>query len=172
MKKFLLFISLIAGAGLMRADIVESISFDLSSLHPGSTLSGTFTLSDSPVAGNTAPVLLSFSDPQDYSPTSLSETIEIGSGTFRAFTVGFSEIVFTNPSGNMFTTNNHLMPRGLAQCDSFPCMTTGGFEDNNPPAFTSTYTIAPVSVPEPAYGLLLPVLLAGFVFARRVVLVR
>jgi len=157
---------------LIRADIVESISFNLSNLHPGSTLSGAFTLADSPVAGNTAPVLLSFSDPQDYSPTSVSATIEIGNGTFLAFTVGFSDIVFTNPSGNMFTRNNHLMPRGFAQCASFPCTATGGFEDNDPPAFTSTYTITPAAVPEPAYGLLLPLLLAGFVLARRLVAAR
>jgi hypothetical protein len=169
MKKFLPCILLIATAGLMRASIVESISFDLSNLHPGSTLSGTFTLADSPVAGDTAPVLLSFSDPQNYSPTSVNATITIGSGTFLAFTVGFSDIVFTNPSGNMFTRNNDLMPRGMAQCASFPCTATGGFEDNNPPAFTSTYTITPAPVPEPAYGLLLPVLLASFVLARRVV---
>jgi len=173
MKKFFPCILLIAAAGVMRADIVESISFDLSSLHPGSTLSGTFTLADSPVAGNTAPVLLSFSDPQDYSPTSVNATITIGNGTFLAFTVGFSDIVFTNPSGNMFTRNNNLMPRGMAQCASFPCTATGGFEDNNPPAFRSTYTITPYTVtptpvPEPAYGLLLPVLLAGFVLAKRV----
>jgi len=71
----------IAGAGVMRASIVESISFDLSDLHPGSTLSGTFTLPDSPVPGDTAPVVLSFSDPQNYSPTSVNSTITIGNGT-------------------------------------------------------------------------------------------
>jgi hypothetical protein len=167
MKRLLPCILLIAAAGLMQANIIESISFDLSNLHPGSTLSGTFTLSDSPVAGDTAPVLLSFSDPQDYIPTTVNATIMIGSGTFLAFTVGFSDIVFTNPSGNMFTKNNDLMPRGMAQCASFPCTSTGGFEDNNPPAFTSTYTVAPAAVPEPAYGVLLAVLLASFVLARR-----
>ncbi|HEY7303130.1 MAG TPA: hypothetical protein VH601_03380 [Bryobacteraceae bacterium] len=169
MKKFLPCLLLIAGAGVTRASIVESISFDLSDLHPGSALSGTFTLPDSPVPGDTAPVLLSFSDPQNYSPSSVSSTITIGNGTFLAFTVGFSDIVFTNPSGNMFTKNNNLMPRGMAQCASFPCMATGGFQDNDPPAFTSTYTITPASVPEPAYSLLLPALLAGFILGRRAV---
>jgi hypothetical protein len=169
MKNFLPCVLLIAGAGLMRADIIESISINLSNLHPGSTLSGTFTLPNSPMAGNTAPVLLSFSDPADYSPTSVSTTITIGSGTVLAFTVGFSDIVFTNPTGNMFTKNNDLTPRGMAQCASFPCTATGGFQDNNPPAFTSTYTITAASVPEPAYGLLIPVMLVGFVFARRAV---
>ena len=169
MKKFLPCLLLIAGAGVTRASIVESISFDLSDLHPGSTLSGRFTLPDSPVPGDTAPVLLSFSDPQNYSPTSVNSTITIGNGTFLAFTVDFSDIVFTNPSGNMFTKNNNLMPRGMAQCASFPCTATGGFQDNDPPAFTSTYTITPASVPEPAYGLLLPGLLASFILGRRVV---
>jgi hypothetical protein len=168
MKTSLPCILLIAAPGLIRASIVESISFDLSNLHPGSTLAGTFTLPDSPVAGNTAPVLLSFSDPQNYSPMSVSAMITIGSGTFLAFAVGFSDIVFTNPSGNMFTTNNDLMPRGIAQCASFPCTATGGFEDNNPPAFTSTYTVAPAAVPEPGYGLLFPGLLASFLLARQV----
>ncbi len=158
----------------MRASIIESISFDLSNLHPGSTLSGMFTLSDAPGAGDTAPVVLSFSDPQNYSPTSVNATIMIGNGTFLPFTVGFSGVVFTNPSGNMFTLNNDLMPRGAAQCGSFPCTATGGFQDNDPPAFTSTYTIAPAAaaVPEPAYGLLLPVLLACVVLARRVAAAR
>jgi len=169
MKKFFPCLLLLAGVSVARASIVQSISFDLSALHPGSALSGTFTLPDSPVPGDTAPVLLSFSDPQNYSPTSVSSTITIGNGTFLAFTVGFSDIVFTNPSGNMFTKNNSLMPRGMAQCASFPCTATGGFQDNDPPAFTSTYTITPATVPEPAYGVLLPALLASFILRRRVV---
>lgn len=169
MKKFLPCVLFIASAGLMRADIIQSISFDLSNLHPGSTLSGTFSLPNSPVSGDTAPVLLSFSDPQNYTPTSISATIEIGSGTLLEFTVGFSGITFTNPSGNMFTLNNNLLPRGMAQCASFPCSSTGGFQDNDPPAFNSTYTIAPVAaaVPEPPYSLLIPVLLAAFGLALR-----
>jgi hypothetical protein len=167
MKKFLPCLLLIAAAGVTRASVIESISFDLSDLHPGSTLSGTFTLPDSPAPGDTAPVLLSFSDPQNYTPTSVSSTIMVGNGTFLAFAVGFSDIVFTNPSGDMFTKNNNLMPRGMAQCASFPCSATGGFQSNDPPAFTSTYTITPASVPEPAYGLLIPVLLAGFILGKR-----
>jgi hypothetical protein len=55
----------------MQANIIETISFNLSDLHAGSTLSGAFTLPNSPVAGDTAPVVLSFSDPSDYSPISL-----------------------------------------------------------------------------------------------------
>jgi len=153
----------------MQATIIESISFDLSNLHPGSMLSGTFILPDSPVAGDTAPVLLSFTDPQNYNPASITSTITIGNGISSPFTVGFAQISFTNPSGNIFTRNNNLSPRGMAQCASFPCAATGGFQDNDPPAFTSTYTLAPVPVPEPAYALLLPLLLAGVLLGRRVV---
>lgn len=156
----------------MQASILESITFDLSPLHAGSTLSGTFVLSNSPMAGDTAPAQLFFSDPADYTPSPLTATITIGNGTTLAYTVGFDAITFTNPSGNMFTKNVDLMPNGMAQCASFPCTATGGFADGSPAAFTSTYNIAPaaVAVPEPGYGpLLLPILLLSFVFGRRFV---
>jgi hypothetical protein len=55
MKPIFLCALLTAGAGFTQAAIIESISLDLSALHAGSTLSGTFTLSNSPVAGDTAP---------------------------------------------------------------------------------------------------------------------
>ncbi len=175
MKRLLPGVLLILGAGMMRASILESITFDLSTLHAGSTLSGTFALSDSPMAGDTAPALLSFSDPADYSASPLAETITIGSGTFLAYTVGFDAITFTNPSGNMFTRNVDLVTSGMAQCASFPCMATGGFADGSPAAFTATYRIAPAAaaVPEPGYGpLLLVGLVLSFVFGRRVVLAK
>ena len=172
MKKFLPCVLLVLGAGLMQASIVQSITFDLSPLHAGSTLSGTFTLSDSPASGDTATALLSFSDPADYTPSPLTATIRIGDGTFLPYTVGFDAIAFTNPSGNMFTRNVNLTPAGMAQCGSFPCTATGRFEDGSPAAFASTYQIAPVAaaVPEPSYGaLLLPILLSGFVLRKRAV---
>jgi hypothetical protein len=152
MKKFLPYILLILGAGTTQASILETISFNLSALHPGSTLSGTFSLSDSPAPGDSALVQLSFSDPADYSASPLSATIKIGNGTTLAYTVSFNTITFTNPSGNAFTTNVNLLPQGAAQCASFPCTATGGFADNSPAAFSSTYTIAPAvsAVPEPA----------------------
>jgi hypothetical protein len=159
----------------MQASIIESITLDLSPLHAGSMLSGTFALSDSPMAGDTASAQLSFSDPADYNPSPLTATIRIGNGTTLAFTVGFDAITFTNPSGNMFTRNVDLMPSGMAQCASFPCTATGRFEDGSPPAFTATYDIAPAAaaVPEPAYGLLIiPILLLSFVLGRRVVRVK
>ena len=172
MKNFLPCALLIAGPGLMQAAILESISLNLSSLHPGSTLSGTFTLSNSPIAGDTAPVLLSFSDPSDYSPTSLMATITIESGTPSGFAVDFSGLMFTNLSGTVTPINTrdvNLSRFAFAQCASFPCTATGGFQDRSPAVFTSTYTIAPAAVPEPGYGLLFPILLVVFFFGRRLV---
>jgi hypothetical protein len=169
MKKLLPLLLLIAGAGLMHASIIESISFNLSGLHPGSTLSGTFTLPDSPIAGDTAPVVLAFSDPSDYSPTSVTATITIENGTLLPYTVDFSTLVFTNLSGSLAPINTKtvdLMPLGMAQCASFPCTATGGFEDNSPALFTSMYTVAPAEVPEPGFGMILPVLLVGLVFGK------
>ena len=121
MKKLLLCALLIAGAGLMQASIVETISFDLSVIHAGSTLSGTFTLSNSPMAGDSAPVLLSFSDPADYSPISLASTIMIETGTPSGFAVVFSELTFTNLSGTTLpidTRDIDLTPEGFARCAS------------------------------------------------------
>lgn len=160
---------LLAGTSLLQGSIIETISIDLSALHPGSTLSGTFTLSDTPAAGDSAPVSLSFSDPMDYSPTSLMGSITIGSGTFLPYTVGFDTLSFTNPGGNMFTKEVNLNPAGMAQCASFPCTAVGRFEDNNPAAFAATYSIAPAgsSVPEPVYGMLLPVVFGGLALGRR-----
>jgi hypothetical protein len=171
MKSSLCCVLLLSAAGMMQASILESITFDLSPLHAGSTLSGTFALSNSPVPGDTASAQLFFSDPADYSASPLTATITIGNGTFLAYTVGFNDITFTNPSGNMFDKNVDLRPNGMAQCASFPCTATGGFEDGFPAAFTATYAIAPVAaaVPEPGYGLLLvPILLLSFLLGRRV----
>ena len=172
MKRFLPVALLIAGAELMQASIVETISFNLSALHAGSTLSGTFTLSNSPMVGDTAPVLLSFGDPSDYSPMSLAATITIGTGTPGGFAVDFSELIFTNPSGTVTPINSRnvdLMRFAFAQCASFPCTATGGFQDRSPAVFTSTYTIAPAAVPEPSFTLLVPILLIGMAFRRRLV---
>jgi hypothetical protein len=172
MKTFLLSILLIAGSGLMQAAIIESISLNLSSLHAGSVLSGTFNLSDAPMAGDTAPVLLSFSDPSDYSPMSLMATITIGSGTPSGFSVDFSALMFTNLSGIVtpIDTRDVFLTRfAFAQCASFPCTTTGGFQDRSPAVFTSTYTIAPAAVPEPGYGMLVPTFLMAIIFGRRLV---
>ena len=172
MKTVLPFALLIAGAGLMQAAMIETISLDLSPLHAGSMLSGTFTLSDSPMAGDTAPVLLSFNDPSDYLPTSLMSTITILSGTPSGYAVDFSPLTFTNLSGTVTPINTRdvsLTRFAFAVCASFPCTATGGFQDRSPAVFSSTYTITPASVPEPSYALLLPTLLAAIVFGRRLV---
>ena len=171
MKLFLQCALVITGAGLMQASIIETISFNLSDLHAGSTLSGTFTLSNSPMVGDTAPVLLSFSDPLDYSPTSLDGTITIETGTPSGFSVLFSDLTFTNLSGSttpIDTKDVDLTGFNFARCASFPCTASGGFEDRSPAVFTSTYTISPVTTPEPSFMLLIPILLVGMVFARRV----
>jgi len=175
MKIFLPCALLIAGSGLMQGAIIESISLDLSPMHAGSILSGTFTLSDSPMVGDTAPALLSFSDPANYSPTSLVATITIQGGTPSGFAVDFSPLTFTNLSGTVTPINTRdvsLMRFAFAQCASFPCTSGGGFQDRDPPVFRSTYTIAPVAaaaVPEPSYSLLVPILLTAFFFGRRLV---
>jgi hypothetical protein len=158
---------LIAGAGFMQASIIETISINLSDLHAGSTLSGTFTLPNTPEVGDTAPVLLSFSDPSDYSVATLSATITIGSGT-PGDTVSFSPLTFINPSGNSFTTDVDLMVAGAAQCASFPCTAMGHFEDGDPAVFTSMYSIAPATVPEPGYSAVLLISLAGLALRKRV----
>ncbi len=170
MKTVLPFALLIAGAGLMQASIIQKISLDLSPLHTGSTLSGTFTLSNSPMAGDTAPVLLSFSDPSHYTPTSLTSTITIESGTPSGFAVVFSDLTFTNLSGTVTPINTrdiNLMAFAFAKCASFPCTATGGFQDRSPAVFTSTYTISPAAVPEPGYALLIPVFLAAIALGRQ-----
>lgn len=163
---------IIASSGLMQGAIIESISFDLSALHPGSTLSGVFTLSDLPVVGDTATATLSFSDPANYSPTSLTTTITISTGTPSGFAVLFSPLTFTNLNGVTTPINTRdvsLSGFSFARCTSFPCTASGGFQDRSPAVFNSTYTIAPVVTPEPSFALLLPVLLMAMVFSRRFV---
>jgi hypothetical protein len=169
MKTYLLCALMIAGAGLTRATIIESISIDLSGLHAGSTLSGTFLLSDAPMAGDSTTALLTFSDPSDYSPTSLTATIELGSGVPSGETVRFDTLTFTNLTNTTpNTVNINLMVHGAAQCASFPCNANGRFEDDDPAVFSGMYSIAAVTVPEPTYGLMFPLLLAGFALGRRV----
>lgn len=170
MRFALPFALLVACAGLTRAAVIENISLDLSPLHSGSILSGTFTLPDSPMPGDTASALLSFNDPSDYTPTSLTTTITILSGTPSGFAVDFSPVSFTNPSGTVTPINSHdidLTRFAFATCGSFPCTATGLFQDRSPAVFSSTYTISPASVPEPGYAMLVAMLLAAAVFRKR-----
>jgi hypothetical protein len=172
MKRVFPFMLLIASAGRMQAGIVEDISLNLSPLHAGSMVSGMFTLSDTPAPGDTAPVVLTFSDPSDYSPTSLLATITIETGTPSGFAVVFSPLMFTNLSASLTPINTldvNIMPFAFAMCASFPCTSTGGVDDDGGLVFSSTYTIAPAAaaVPEPSYAFAAPILLAAIVFGRR-----
>jgi hypothetical protein len=172
MKRLLVCALLLAGAGLMQASIIETISFNLSVLHPGSTLSGIFTLSNSPMVGDTAPAVLSFSDPSDYSPITLPVTITIGSGTPSGFVVLFPDLTFTNLLGvttPIDTKDVDLMGFAFANCASFPCTSSGNFQDRSPDVFNSMYTVSPAATPEPGFTLLVPLLLTGMVFGRRLV---
>jgi hypothetical protein len=167
----------IAGAGLAKADTIETITFNLSDLHAGSTLSATFDVPAAIGTGVTLDVTFSFSDPSDYAegsltgPTggTLAGTVSIDpNAPISNYIVNFSVPVFYNPTGNTFDKENDLSEDGLAQCASFPCTATGQFEDSQ--AFANgVYTIAPAATPEPRYGLLIPVLFAGFVFRQRAV---
>jgi len=174
-KKMLVTLALlIAAASVMQAAIVETLSINLSPITAGSTLSGNFTLSDSPASGDSAPVTLTFSDPQNYSPTTLNTIVRITEGTPTGFAVVFdSPITFTYLNGSTLPINTRdvsLTPFAFARCASFPCMSTGGIQDRSPAVFTSTYTISPVAasaVPEPASGLLVPAVLLAFALRRR-----
>jgi len=170
MKTVLLFALLTAGSGMTQASIIETIDLDLSPLHAGSMLSGTFTLPNSPAVGDTAPVLLSFSDPSNYSPTSLMSTITVSSGTPSGFAVAFSSLAFTNLSGSVTPINTRdvsLTPFAFAMCASFPCTATGLFQDRSPAVFSSKYTITPAAVPEPSYALLIAASFMAVVLGRR-----
>jgi len=174
MKTILPLFLLVSGAGVMRDDIIQSISFDLSALHAGSRLAGIFTLSNSPMDGDTAPVLLSFSDPADYTPTTLTSTITIRSGTPSGFAVDFTPLTFTNPGGNVTPINTRdvsLTRFAFAVCTTFPCTASGGFQDRSPAVFSATYTIAPAAaaVPEPGYVLPLTAIFAAILVGRRIV---
>jgi hypothetical protein len=165
-KRFLPVILLAVSGGLLHASTIQTISIDLGPLHPGSVLSGSVTLQNPLMLGDSAQIPLSFTDPSNYSPNALTTTLSVTNGTptdqFR-----FSTITFTNLA-NSKTYN--LVVRGAAQCAvDFPCQATGGYEANSPPAFTGTYTItaAPAAVPEPSYTLLVLGLFTTFAFGRR-----
>ena len=170
MKVLLSVVLLIAGAGLAKADTIETITFNLGVLHPGSTLSATFDVPTSIGTGVTLNVTYSFSDPLDYAegsltgPTggTLAGTVSIEPNTpISNFIVDFSVPVFYNPTGNTFTRENVLSEDGLARCASFPCTAIGQFQDSQ--AFSNgVYTVTPAATtPEPSSISLLATGLAG-----------
>lgn len=173
MFKLKLITLLIVSAALTQAGVIQSISFDLSALHAGSTLSGSVILQNPLALGGSVVIPLLFSDPSDYSPTSLSTTLTVTQGpTLDQFR--FSAITFTNLISKVNPALNNksytLTVRGAAQCAiNFSCTATGGFQANDPAAFTSTYTVtsAATATPEPTYGLVLGCVIAALGVALR-----
>lgn len=172
MKRFLPLLMFTGCAGIMHAAVIQSISIDLSPLHPGSVLSGAVTLANPLVLGSSVQIPLTFSDPADYSPTNLTTTLSVTSGTpndqFR-----FSPISFTNLANSKMY---NLAVVGAASCAvDFPCQAIGGVQANSPPAFSTTYTVsasAATTVPEPGYGLLVCGVVTAFAVRRRLLRAR
>ena len=173
MFKLKLIALLTVSAGLTQAGVIQSISFDLSALHAGSTLSGSVILQNPLALGGSVVIPLMFSDPSDYNPTSLSTTLTVTQGpTLDQFR--FSAITFTNLISAVNPALNNksytLIVRGAAQCViDFPCTATGGFQANDPAAFIATYTVtsAATPTPEPTYGFVLGGAIAVLGVARR-----
>ncbi len=166
LKRFLPVILLAASASSVHASSIQTLSIDLSPLHPGSVLSGSVTLQTPLTLGDSVQIPLTFTDSSDYTPDMLTTTLSVTSGV-PADQFRFSTISFTNLADNK---TYNLVVRGAASCVvDFPCQATGGYEANSPPAFTGTYTItaAPAAVPEPTYTLLVSGLVAIFAIKWR-----
>src|SRR5581483_3023991 len=115
-------------AGALHATVIESISIDLSSLHSGSTLSGSVMLANPLNIGDSTSVPLTFSDPADYAAGALSTTFSVVTGTPSGDAFRFSTIQITNLANNKIY---NLDVTFAATCATdLPCQATGAFEAN------------------------------------------
>jgi len=142
----------------------------------GSVLQGSVTLASPPMPGDSTPIALSFTDPADYSPTSLMGTLMFGNGSGSNITFRFSTLTFTNLSNNATVI---LLVKAPAQCVvgpsnplGVPCQATGLWQDHDPQRTSGSYSVTAADVPEPGYGMLLGVVGMGFLVGRRVRVVR
>lgn len=170
-KSFLVVALVLGSAGLVRADEI-TLSFNLSNLNAGSVLSGSADISGPLLPGDSTDINLSFSDPSDYSPASLSTVLMAQTGTF-GIAMRFSEITFEDLTDDKII---HLTVYAPAQCvvdpgapQGVPCDTPGLWGDGDPPEYTGRYTVTEEmsAVPEPAYGLFLGLGLAALAYRRR-----
>ena len=156
------------------APITYTITVDLSFLSPSSFYSGSVTVPSALLVGGSAPITLFASPATQYSPTSLAETVSVGTGPFDFNSVFISPLVFTDTSNSL---QFNLIVNGAAHCDisinpsGVPCETNGIMIGENANGGSATYTVSaePAAVPEPAYGLpLLAMGIIGAMLRRRV----
>jgi hypothetical protein len=159
--------------GARATPITYSITIDLSSFHPGSSYSGSVTVPDVLLTGESAPITLFASPAAQYSPSSILNTVSIGTGPFGFNSVFINPLVFTDTSTSL---TYDFIVNGAAHCDvetnpnGVPCQTSGQLIGNNPNGggvLSYMVSIAPAAVPEPAMGLPLLMLGAAGIFFRR-----
>jgi hypothetical protein len=173
MKPLSYILLLFAGSLTMHASVIYTLDVNLSPIVPGSEMSGSVTLGAPLTPGESTPIVFTFSDPADYSPSPVDGTLTVGSG-IGGNTVGFSELTFTDLLND---STIHLMTRGMATCPTsasdtagIPCQANGGWEDGDPADYTGTYSVSAASwvtntVPEPSYSF--PLLAVGAVLLWR-----
>ena len=173
-RPLLLGVAFCAAVPVARATpITYSITIDLSPFHPGSSYSGSVTVANLLLTGDSAPITLFASPAGQYSPSSILNTVSIGTGPFGFNSVFIGPLVFTDLSTSL---TYDFIVNGAAHCDietnpnGVPCQTSGQLIGNNPNgggALTYAVSIAPAAVPEPALGLPLAVLGAAGIILRR-----
>jgi len=173
MKPLSYILLLFAGSLTMHASVIYTLDVNLSPIVPGSEMSGSVTVGAPLTPGESTPIIFTFSDPADYSPSPLDGTLTVGSG-IGGFTVAFPETTFTD----LLTHKTiNLMARGMATCPAtsinasgIPCEANGGWQDNDPADYTGTYSVSVAygsssPVPEPSYSI--PLLVVGAVLLWR-----